>query len=74
VTTKPLPYFHRRAGSFELEPLPPAQGEVVARMDAEHGSRTLERECRQLFWRFSKQHRVSVDEARILMLNTGVRL
>jgi len=46
----------------------------LAEAEAERGSITLERECRKVICAFANQYHIHPDEARILLMDTGVRL
>lgn len=46
----------------------------MAEAQAERGSITLERECRKAICAFANKHHIEQNEARILLLDTGVRL
>lgn len=48
--------------------------QLQAQEEAELGSVTLERECRKVIRAFAHEHHIRPDEARILLLDTGVRL
>ncbi len=43
-------------------------------VEAERGSVTLERECRKAFRTFANKYQIQPEEARILLMDTGVRL
>jgi hypothetical protein len=48
--------------------------QLIAEENAHSGSERLRLACTLLFSRFANQHRIKADEARILLLDTGVRI
>lgn len=58
----------------ELVPADPRPSENERFTATATGSAALQRECEALFWRFARRHHVTPDEARVLLVGTGVRL
>lgn len=59
---------HERCGNLGV------QAQHEAEREAEHGSLILAQRCQRVIHDFAAEHRIMPDEARILLLDTGVRL